>query len=179
MIAFFRSLKVGTSSIAFLIGAALLTAPLYLAVLPPEVVALVNAAVSSLLNLLLISGVVLVAFNWMFDSWKLGNQIVSAMNMLVGLAVTVVAVFLLVQHWAFAPLWDAVFGPEAAGIVALAALGLGLADRSYVRLRYILTGTPAAPADKRLAIPGAAKEVPENSAPEFEWSNKVSENGAP
>lgn len=152
MIAFLRSLKVGTSSIAFLIGAALLAAPLYLALLPPQIVSPVNTAVSSLLNLLLISGVVLVAYNWMFDSWKLGNQIVSATNMLVGLAVTVVAVFLLVQHWVFAPLWDGTFGPEVAGIIALAALGLGLADRSYVRLRYILSGKRAAPADERLAV---------------------------
>lgn len=152
MMNFLRSLKVGTSLITLLLGAALLSAPLYGAVIPAEVQAIINLVLTNMLSLLLVGGLVLVAYNWAFDGWVWGNRIVSATNLLVGLAVMVVGVYLLVLHVQLG-LFTEFFGPEAAGLVALVALGGGLADRNYVRMRYILTGKRAKPADERLALP--------------------------
>ncbi len=151
MMNFLRSIKVGTSLIALLLGGALLAAPLYGAVIPVEVQAIINLVFANVLNLLLIGGLVLVAYNWAFDGWVWGNRIVSATNLLVGLAVMVVGVFLLVLRYQHG--LASGFDADAAGLLALVALGLGLADRNYVRMRYILTGKKAKPASERLALP--------------------------
>lgn len=161
MMNFLRSIKVGTSLITLLLGAALLSAPLYGAVIPVELQAIVNLAVANVLNILLLGGLVLVAYNWAFDGWVWGNRIVSATNMLVGLAVMVVGVYLLVLRYQHG--LASVFDAEAAALVALVALGGGLADRNYVRMRYILTGKRAKPADERLALP-TKEEVVEKVA---------------
>lgn len=151
LLGFFRTLKVTTSTILVLLGAAILAAPLYTALLPVEAQSLFAMFAGSILEILLVGGVVYVFFNWMFDSWRWGKKIVSTINLIVGLAVIALGAGLLVNAWMLG-LWDGVFTAEHAAMVALVALGAGLADRSYVNIRYA-SGKRPAPAAERLAIP--------------------------
>lgn len=157
LMSFFRSVKVTFSTIVVLIGAGLLAAPFYTTLLPVEFQSILVGLTGTLLNLLLVAGVVYMFFNWMFDSWRYGKKFVSTINLMVGLAVIVLGAGLLVNSYMLG-LWTGVFGPEHACMLALIALGAGLADRSYVNLRY-LTGKPAAPARERLAIPSKEEVV--------------------
>lgn len=157
LMSFFRSVKVTFSTIVVLIGAGLLAAPFYTALLPVEFQSLLVGLTGTLLNLLLVAGVVYMFFNWMFDSWRYGKKFVSTINLMVGLAVIVLGAGLLVNSYILG-LWTGVFGPEHACMLALIALGAGLADRSYVNIRY-LTGKPAAPARERLAPPTVVREM--------------------
>lgn len=159
---FLRSIKVTGSTLLVLIGAALLSAPLYVAFLPVEVQGMLTSFTAGLLNILLLAGFVYVFFNWMFDSWRLGKKFVAVINLTAGLSVIVLGVGLLVNSYLLG-LWDGAFTAEHAAMVALVALGAGLADRSYVTLRY-LTGKPVAPAHERLGkeeIVEAAEDLTE------------------